>query len=78
MTSVPNTNNQSATPIGFDYNACLDFASMFDNTCTDFTKPIDMKTHKGETLNCKGSNKCVGGSGTSSTCSFTRKFCVSC
>ena len=61
---------------------CRAFAATFDNTCSD-SSSYDMASDSGVTMNCTGSIRCAGTTGSSNytesnPCSFVRKLCVSC
>ena len=60
--------------------SCLKFAAFFDNTCTDTSNPpasvADVPT---ASVTCAGIGKCpTHGTGDNSSCTFTRKLCISC
>ena len=51
---------------------------MFDNTCGSTSTPIDFSTHSGEVVTCSGTQRCPDQSGESSSCTWSRKLCVTC
>lgn len=59
---------------------CLEFAALFDNTCTDLSTATSFDSVPSETVSCTGDVEYCAGSwdSTGSTCTWTRKLCVTC
>ena len=62
---------------------CEAYASMFDNTCTSTSTPVDMATHVGKEVSCTGEMRCPGSSSLTlytdgNPCTWNRKLCVTC
>ena len=51
---------------------------MFASTCESAHEPIDFATHEGRLIECVGEQRCPGEQGTSDSCSWRYKLCVSC
>jgi hypothetical protein len=69
--------------VGSSLSECKMIASLFDNTCSSTTQPIDFKTHVGETISCTGEMHCPGATGSgvfsaTNPCTWQRKLCVTC
>jgi hypothetical protein len=72
-----------SSSIGRTLADCERIASLFDNTCSSTSEPIDWSSHVGETMSCTGQMMCPGGDGsefytTENPCQFERKLCVTC
>lgn len=82
LLSLAISNVRAALPTA-SLSDCQSFAATFDNTCTDGTELSDLASHAGEDVECTGTMRCPGGSGSStytsgSPCTWTRKLCVTC
>jgi hypothetical protein len=57
---------------------CLAFAALFDNTCTDLENAVSFSSIPSETISCTGDVGYCPGTSSGSTCTWTRKLCVTC
>ena len=57
---------------------CNTTADLFANTCAPRALVASFASHAGATMNCTGTARCPGGTGTAASCTFVRKLSVSC